>query len=96
MILLITALLGCLSAPWSVPLACKGKECPDMHLVPCGDVGIPEENGRGWCDECGVLYKCGGSDLLLGQTPWPCECINEDGFVETSDYFASPCYQEEP
>lgn len=95
MILLFAALVGCLSTPWSVPLACRGKECPDRYGVPCADVGIPEEYGRGWCDECGTLYACETGGFLI-QTPWPCECINEDGFVETSDYFASPCYQEEP
>ncbi len=67
--------------------------CPDMSGRGCYEVGIPEEYGAGWCDECGNLYLCGSGDVpILSDGYWPCSCIDENGFF---DQFREQCHTTE-
>lgn len=77
-------------------VACGGKdECPDLIDVLCVDVGIEEESGKAYCDECGEVWVCSNSPKVgdtgtwwvydLGRVGVPCTCINEDGYLDLYD-----------
>lgn len=75
---------------------CDGKDtCPDLHGVPCADVGLEDKSGKAYCDECGEVWECGSRsrvdesgtwfEYALGKVGVPCTCINDAGYVDLYD-----------
>lgn len=96
--LILTAILACFGTPVAAIAGCGDEvECRDMSGRGCYEVGIPEEYGAAWCDECGQMYTCGGSGVqILYENSFPCHCIDDDGYFIESTYGDDPeCYSGE-
>jgi hypothetical protein len=94
--LILTAILACFGTPVAAIAGCGDKvECRDMSGRGCYEVGIPEEYGAAWCDECGVMYTCGGKPYppILSKSSFPCSCIDDRGYyIECADNGDPCCY----
>ncbi len=71
----------------SAPLSCgrdKEPACEDRTNQRCPNPSVYD------CDTCGQSWACGlfnggGTSPVWGRTDWPCECIDENGYVLTYD-----------
>lgn len=68
-------------------------ECVDYQGEDCASVGLPDEQRRATCGDCGELWVCYGSEnsgYSVFRSYHRCsECITEDGYLDTT--LGGPC-----
>lgn len=83
---------------WTSTLACSGKEqpkeCRDLEGLTCAEVGLPDIDLYGYCDECDTLWACDlnfDGSYTMNRNDFPCKCINDEGLIEIGDTASTGC-----